>query len=417
MKIELLNGFTRVNPQDTANVYNLEGRRSRRMSRKNPLVRAKQVARSRQSIIDPEIMEQRKARRMARRSSRQSMMDPEIMEQRKARRMARRSRRMSAQDLSPEVREMRAERMQRKAERMKQRSLAPTGARMSKASMRANLEDRNRVGMRRMTPQKMVMSGYNIMSGFDSNYFLKDNAIYSDTELLQFPGAGLLARRLMKGKGKQKGRKRGIFRKKQQAQQMPTLQPRSAVNPITGETLEQQAPLKGKAKRQARRDARRQAREDKKSTRKQARRDARRQRRTDRQEAKRMRQAQRQENRAARVQARQDRKLAQTEARQQDNILKAQAKADAKASGDTFGQKIGDFFGSAGETAGQLLSQNPQLRNLAQDFVEDRTGIDLGDDVETRSGVDEQSFIDKYKVPIILGAVGIGAYLYTKKKK
>ena len=156
MKIELLNGFTRVNPQDTANVYNLEGRRSRRMSRRNPLARARQVARS----------------------SRQSIIDPEIMEQRKARRMARRSRRMSAQDLSPEVREMRAERRQRKAERMKQRSLAPTGSRMSKASMRANLEDRNRIGNTRMTPQKMVMSGYNIMSGFDSNYFLRDNAIY-----------------------------------------------------------------------------------------------------------------------------------------------------------------------------------------------------------------------------------------------
>ena len=314
--------------------------------------------------------------------------------------MARRSRRMSAQDLSPEVREMRAERRQRKAERMKQRSLAPTGSRMSKASMRANLEDRNRIGNTRMTPQKMVMSGYNIMSGFDSNYFLRDNAIYSDTELLQFPGAGLLARRLMKGKGKQKGRKRGIFRRKQQAQQMPTLQPRGAVNPITGDIC--RAPA-GALQISARRDARRQAREDKRSTRKQARRDARRQRRTDRQEAKRMRQAQRQENRAARVQARQDRKLAQTEARQQDNILKAQAKADAKASGDTFGQKIGDFFGSAGETAGQLLSQNPELRNFAQDFVEDQTGIELGDDVETRAGVEEQSFIDKYKVPLISG--------------
>ena len=64
------------------------------------------------------------------------------------------------------------------------------------------------------------------------------------------------------------------------------------------------------------------------------------------------------------------------------------------------------------------MCATPQLRNLAQDFVEDQTGIDFGDDVETRSaGVDEETFIDKYKVPIILGAVGIGAYLFTKKKK
>ena len=197
--------------------------------------------------------------------------------------------------------QMRAQRMQARKKQMPLTSIAS-----DKASRRARMEERARVRNKRMNPQQMLR-------GFDATYTLKDNAIYSDTELLQFPGAGLLARRLMK-----KGKK-GI----------PRVATRGAVNPMTGQTIEQQAPLRGKAKRQARRDKRRADREAKKSTRKQARRDARRQKRTDRQEARRMRQEQRQQNRLARAQARQDRKLAQTEARQQDNIIKAQAKAGA----------------------------------------------------------------------------------------
>tara|TARA_Y100001937_G_scaffold128198_1_gene202948 strand:- start:87 stop:1103 length:1017 start_codon:yes stop_codon:yes gene_type:complete len=338
MKIELLNGFTRVNPKDTANVYNLEGRHRSRKMKKRRLMRS----------------------------------------------------------LSPENRErmqMRAQRMQARKKQMPLTSIAS-----DKASRRARMEERARVGNKRMNPQQMLR-------GYDVNYNLKDNAIYSDTELLQFPGAGLLARRLMKGK-KSKG--------------IPRVAKRGAVNPITGQTIEQQVPLRGQAKRQARRDKRRADREAKKSTRKQARRDVRRQKRTDRQEARRMRQEQRQQNRLARTQARQDRKLAQTEARQQDNIIKAQAKAGATESGQTFGQKVGDFFGNVGEGAQNLLANNPGLRAGVFENIEDVTGIDPNEFIDTKSGeevTEDQSFFDKYKIPILIGGLGIGAFLLTRKKK
>ena len=65
MKIELLNGFTRVNPQDTKNVYNLEGPRSRKRRRLKKQSRATarpmiMAQANRQSIMDPEVMKQRK---------------------------------------------------------------------------------------------------------------------------------------------------------------------------------------------------------------------------------------------------------------------------------------------------------------------------------------------------------------------
>lgn len=339
MKIELLNGFTRVNPKNTANVYNLEGRHRSRKMKKRRLMRS----------------------------------------------------------LSPENRErmqMRAQRMQARKKQMPLTSIAS-----DKASRRARMEERARVRNKRMNPQQMLR-------GFDANYTLKDNAIYSDTELLQFPGAGLLARRLMKRGKKGKG--------------IPRVATRGAVNPMTGQTIEQQAPLRGKAKRQARRDKRRADREAKRSTRKQARRDARRQKRTDRQEARRMRQEQRQQNKLARVQARQDRKLAQTEARQQDNIIKAQAKAGATESGQTFGQKVGDFFGNVGEGAQNLLANNPGLRAGVFENIEDVTGIDPNQFVTDETGeevIQDQSFFDKYKIPLLIGGVGIGAFLLTRKKK
>ena len=327
MKIELLNGFTRVNPQDTANVYNLEGRS--------------------------------KGRRIRRRIKKRP---------------------------TAETRERMMARASRQAQRMKEPSLVPM--RMDKATQRARMEERARVGNKRMNPQQMLR-------GFDSNYFLKDNAIYSDTELLQFPGAGLLAKRALKKR--------------------------------SGKTTPGGVPVapgqqKGKAGRRARRRLRKLERQGRKDMRRDDRQEARRTKRTDRQEARRKRQEQRQAMRLARSQARQDRKLAQTQARQQDNILKAQAKSDAISSGQTFGQKVGDFFGNVGEGASQLLANNPDLRAGIFENVEDITGVDAGQFFDdTQSGADiqdqPQSFFDKYKIPIIIGGLGIGAFLLTRKKK
>jgi flagellar biosynthesis GTPase FlhF len=258
-----------------------------------------------------------------------------------------------------------------------------------------------------MNPQQMLMGG------FDSNYFLKDNAIYSDTELLQFPGMALLASRATKGKGKigKLLKRKGKGSKAGQARSMaiPRIKSREAVNVLTGERLEQQEPeLTRKQKRQSRRDKRR---EDRRATR--------RTRRMDRQEAKRKRQEQRQSMRLARAQARQDRKLAQTEARQQDNIIKAEARAGATESGQTFGQKVGDFFGQAGQGASQALKNLAQSQEF-QDQFQDRTGIDpsfLLSDQQADITPPEESFFEKNKIPLLIAGGGLAIYLFTRKKK
>ena len=342
MKIELLNGFTRVNPKNTANVYNLEGKKMRK------------------------------------RRKRRSM--------------------------TPETKQ----RIANRASRMKKRAqnLPLISDSTDRATMRSRAEERARVGNKRMNPQQMVMSG------FDSNYFLKDNAIYSDTELLQFPGMALLASKATKGIGKlAKSKSKGSKGARQTARSMgiPRVETREAVNVLTGERLEQQEPeLTRKQKRQSRRDKRR---EDRRATR--------RTRRMDRQEAKRKRQEQRQAMRLARAQARQDRKLAQTEARQQDNIIKAEARAGATESGQTFGQKVGDFFGQAGQGASQALKNLAQSQEF-QDQFQDRTGIDpsfLLSDEQAEITPPEENFFEKNKIPLLIAGGGLAIYLFTRKKK
>jgi len=340
MKIELLNGFTRVNPQDTKNVYNLEGPRSRKQRRlkKQSRLSARPmiIAKSNRPIMDPEVMKQRKERRMARRRSLSTPgMDPEVIRQRKEKRMARRS--MSTPD-----------------------------------QIRSNFK-----ASRRLNPQQMLM-------GYDVNYFLKDNALYTDAELLPSDVENLdILKKLAKRK-----KSRGIKRASRKADRRQ----------------------RRADKKQARKDARIERRED--------RQEARRTRRTDRQEAKRVRQEQRQASKLARTQARQDRKLAQTEARQQDNIIKAQAKADQTASGGTFGAKAGEFLSNIGDTASQFLSQNPQIKAGIFENIEDQTGLMLDPLVDDPTIPDEEpSFIEKYKIPLIIGGLGVGAYLFTRKKK
>ena len=358
MKIELLNGFTRVNPTDTQNTFNLEGRDQRR---------------------------KRKLRRQRRRNT--SQLNP----QSKARSQAR---------------------SVKQSIRQSQPSLVTKSRNPSKQEILAIRSERNRRGNTRRNSQQMLIDGY------DANVTLKDNAIYSDSELLQFPGAGLLASKLLKGGKKKKSK--GIPRAK-------------------GELSRADQRRKRKGDRKALRRLEKQKRVD-------DRQDSRRTKRTDRQDAKIKRQQQRQAMKLAKQQAKQDRKLAQTEARQQDNIIKAQAKAGAIASGDTFGARIGDAvgnvgegakglysgFGSAigdvGEGAKGLLSNNPNLLSKVGDFVSDTTGIEIDDyipgidpyddfdDLDTKSKTDE-SFISKYKIPLLVGGGLVGVYFLTKGKK
>jgi len=352
MKIELLNGFTRVNPQDTANEFSLEGRKRR----------------GRQAM--QKIKGRKKMRlRQAQNPTRQAV--------------------------------------QKTRERAVERN---NPQRMSKSRVNAMAERRARSSSRRLTPQQQVINSYNVdgytLNGGDANYFLKDNAIYSDAQLEQmnFPAglvAGAIANKLGKGKGKKK-RSKGIPRADRKAQR--------------------------KQARADKRADRRQEREDRKQRRVDDRQDARRTRRTDRQEAQRLRQEQRQANKLARQQARQDRKLAQTQARQQDNIIKAEARAGAVESGDTFGQRAGGLFSNLGEGAKNLVSNNPQLRAGIFENIEDITGVDLGQPNTTGRGfeddqytfddnIPEQSFLEKYKIPLLVGGGLIGAYYLTKKKK
>ncbi len=344
MRIELLNGFTRVNPTDTQNVYSLQGN-NRKLARRK--------------------------RREKRRENRQAMTAPTQMT------MARQAR--SAQRETPGTI---AIRKQRQARRQQPRE-----------SMAMN---------RRLTQQQMLM-------GYDVNYFLKDNALYDDTSLMPVDNAlnvalpvGLVAGALKK----RKKRKKGIPRAEGQASD-------------SGE-VEQT----GRERRQARRAKRKSDRRARKIERREDRQDDRRTRRTDRQEARRKRQEQRQAMRLARAQARQDRKLAQTQARQEDNIIKAQARAGATESGQTFGARAGEFLSNVGETAGQLLADNPNVRIGVQEFIEDSTGLragallpgdDFTDDFTADDEFTEKSFFEKYGI-LLLGAGAVGVYLLTKKK-
>ena len=326
MRIELLNGFTRVNPTDTQNVYSLQGK-NRKLARRK--------------------------RREKRRENRQAM--PAQAQ----RTMARQAQRETPATM--------AIRKQRQARRQQPRE-----------SMAMN---------RRLTQQQMLM-------GYDVNYFLRDNALYDDTNLMPVDTALNLPLGILKRK-KKRGSQKDIPRVK-----------------------------KGRERRQERREKRRSDREAKKIERREDRQEARRTRRTDRQEAKRTRQEQRQAMRLAKAQAKQDRKLAQTQARQEDNIIKAQAKAGAIESGQTFGARAGEFLSNVGETAGQLLSDNPNLRIGVQEFIEDSTGLrpgallpgdDFTDDFSAVDVPTEKSFFEKYGI-LLLGAGAVGVYLLTKKK-
>ncbi len=339
MKIELLNGFTRVNPQDTQNEFTLEGRKRRGQ----------------------------KAIRKARQKLRQRSSENPTRERIEV------SRSRAVERNNPQ--------------------------RMSKSRVNQMTERRAKAGTRRLTPQQQVINSYTLNG--DANYFIKDNAVYSDAQLEQkemnFPMAlvgSVIAGKMGKGK-----KSKGIPRADRK-----------------------------KARKQARidkRKARRLERETKKQGRVDDRQEARRTTRTDRQEAKRKRQEQRQQMKLAKQQAKQDRKLAQTTARQQDNIIKAQAKAGAVESGDTFGQRAGSLLSNVGEGAKNLISNNPEARGLVGDFIEDRTGINIGgrqagagipfdDDYED---FEQESFIEKYKMPLLIGGGLVGAYLLMNKGK
>ena len=339
MRIELLNGFTRVNPTDTQNVYSLQGD-NRKLARRK--------------------------RRERRRENRQARTAPTQM--------------IMARQAQRETPGTTAIRKQRQARRQQPRD-----------SMAMN---------RRLTQQQMLM-------GYDVNYFLKDNALYDDTNLMPVDTAlnlpvGLVAGALKKRRKK----KKGIPRAEGQASE-------------SGE-VEQT----GRERRQARRAKRKSDRRARKIERREDRQGDRRTRRTDRQEARRKRQEQRQAMRLARAQARQDRKLAQTQARQEDNIIKAQARAGATESGQTFGARAGEFLSNVGETAGQLLADNPNVRIGVQEFIEDSTGLragallpgdDFTDDFTADDDFQEKSFFEKYGI-LLLGAGAVGVYLLTKKK-
>jgi hypothetical protein len=133
-----------------------------------------------------------------------------------------------------------------------------------------------------------------------------------------------------------------------------------------------------------------------------------------RRKARRERRAERRKARAERVKARRDNRARRREARRDYRLKRQKARID---SGGGLGNIVNQITGTARSIFGK--GGNVQAMPQAGNFPQQTRGGGLEIDASIGYGKDDESFLKKYKTPLIVGGVavaGLVTYLALKKK-